>query len=273
MLKSFTDTDVKSKLRIVLSVLFIEYLVIFFSGISFTSLNGNALFSIGVDPFFWVVYTAKIPYTILKFKWLAVLCDICVLLSFVFLIFNPFKNKIAIVLFCLLVVFYMTYSGLLGTRNYMTGFFLVLIPFLFKEEKNRRISFEGFRYFLLFFYVSAALIKIEQSNIYDLHYFSSILINQLTPYYLEHNLSLRTDVNLFLIGHPALSRLLFLGGTLLELLPLVGFFTKKFDKHLTIIILVFHFANWFIMDIAPIGQIAFIFTLFYSYKFGWQINR
>ena len=60
---SFIDTDIKSKLRILLSILFIEYLTVLLSGISFSRLNGDTLFSIGVDPFFWAVYIAKFPQT------------------------------------------------------------------------------------------------------------------------------------------------------------------------------------------------------------------
>ena len=270
MESSFIDMDLKNKLRIILSILFFEYLIILFSGISFTHLKGDALFSIGVDPFFWVVYIAKIPQTILQNTWLALLCDAGIILAFIILIYNPLKNKIALWLFCLLLIFYMTYMGLISSRNYMTGFFLVLIPFLFRGNKSREISFELIRYFLLFFYVSAAAIKIQQSNIYSINYFSNILINQLTPYYLEQNLSIRTDVNLYLIAHPLLARILFLSGTILEFLPLIGFFTKRFDLQLAFLMLVFHFTNWFIMDIAPIGQIAFIYTLFVSKKFAWK---
>ena len=266
----FIKIDIKSKLRILLSILFVEYIIVLFSDISFSSLNGDSLFSIGIDPFFWVVYIAKFPQTILKHEWIAFLCDACIILSFIFLMYNPYKNKIAMVLFCLLLIFYMTYMGLISSRNYMTGFFLVLLPFIFRENKNKQISFEAMRYFLLFFYFSAALIKVQQKDIYGVHYFSNILINQLTPYYLEQNLSIRTDVNLYLIAHPSFSRILFFSGTILELIPLIGFFTKRFDTYLAIIILIFHFSNWFIMDIAPIGQIAFICTLFYSNKFCWK---
>ena len=270
MASSFIDTDVKSKLRILLSILFIEYLIILISDISFFRLNGDPLFSIGIDPFFWAIYIAKFPQTILKNLWLGILCDVCIILSLIFLIYNPYKNKIAAVLFCLLLIFYFSYMSLIGSRNYMTGFFLVLIPFIFYENKNKQISFEAIRYFILFFYFSAALIKIQQNNIYDVHYFSNILINQLKPYYLEQNLSIRTDVNLYLIAHPSFSRTLFLVGTLLEFIPLVGFFTKRYDHYLATAILIFHCINWFIMDIAPVGQIAFICTLYFSRKFSWQ---
>ncbi len=269
---ALTDTAVKARLRILLSILFIEYLVIFFSGINFTHLSASSLFSIGVDPFFWLVYMAKIPQTILNNTWLAVLCDASIMVAFIVLIYDPLKNKTAVLLFCLLLVFYMTYMGLIGTRNYMTGFFLVLIPLFFRATKNKQIAFEALRYFLLFFYITAAIIKVQQRTVFGLHYFSNILINQLTPYYLEHNFSARTALNIYLIGHPSIARILFLCGTVLEFIPFMGFFTKRFDAQLAILILLFHFTNWFIMDIAPIGQIAFICTLFFSKKFNWKLN-
>ncbi|MFN0081805.1 MAG: hypothetical protein ACKVOM_04745 [Ferruginibacter sp.] len=201
---------------------------------------------------------------------MAVLCDAGIMVAFIVLIYDPLKNRIAGLLFCLLLVFYMTYMGLLGTRNYMTGFFLVLIPFLFRAAKNRHIAFEALRYFLLFFYITAALIKVQQSAVFGFHYFSNILINQHTPYFLEQNLSSKTAVNIYLIDHPAVARMLFLGGTVLEFIPFIGFFTKRFDAQLAILILIFHFTNWFIMDIAANGQIAFISTLFFSKKFEWK---
>lgn len=267
---SFIDIDIKNRLRILVSILFIEYLIIFFSGVSFFNLNGNSFFSLGIDPFFWMVYLFQLPQAILNNTWLSILCDASILLCFILLIYDPFRNKIAAILFLLLLVFYMTVMGLIGTRNYMTGFFLVLFPFLFSTEKNRQISFEVLRYFLLFFYFAAAIIKIQQHHIYDIHYFSNILINQFTPYYLENNVSLRTTANLYLIAHSGISRMLFLSGTLLEFISIVGFFTKRFDRYLACIILLFHFANWFIMDIAPVGHIAFICTLFFSQKFSWK---
>ena len=265
-----TDFNEKGKLRILLSILFVEYLIILISGISYTYLQGDTFFSVGVDPFFWIVYIVQIPQIILHNYWLAIVCDTVIILSFIILIYDPFKNKIAMLLFCLLLFFYITYMGLIGGRNFMTGFFLVLIPFFFRTIKNRQISYEALRYFLLFFYVSAAFIKIQQSNIYSVHYFSNILINQFTPYYLEHNLSMRTEVNLYLIAHSSFTRILFLFGTILELIAIVGFFTKRFDTQIGIIILFFHFTNWFIMDIAPLGQIAFICSLFFSTKLSWQ---
>ena len=131
MASSFIDTDIKTKLRILLGILFIEYLTVLHSDISFFRLNGDPLFSIGVDPFFLAVYIAKFPQPILKYPWLAVLCNACIILSFIFLIYYPYKNKIAVVLFCLLLIFYFTYMPLISSRNYMTGFFSCTHTFYF----------------------------------------------------------------------------------------------------------------------------------------------
>jgi hypothetical protein len=93
---------------------------------------------------------------------------------------------------------------------------------------------------------------------------SHLLSGQFTPYYLEGNTGLRTQVNLYLMDHPAVSYILYLASFIAELTAIIGFFTKRFDKWIAIVILAFHFSNWFIMDIAPLGQIAFICLLFLS---------
>ena len=118
--------------------------------------------------------------------------------------------------------------------------------------------------FLLFFYFSAAVLKIYNHSLFDPAHFGHLISGQFTPYYLEGNIGLRTNVNLYLMSHPAISYILYLLSFIAELTTIMGFFTKWFDKWIAIIILAFHFSNWFIMDIAPFGQVAFICLLFLS---------
>jgi hypothetical protein len=256
--------------RTIFSILFVEYLVIFFAGINFTNLSGNTFFSIGIDPYFIILFFLKIPQYVLANTWLCYLLDISTIFLFTAIIIFPYKNKLIILLFILLFLFYITYMASITTRNFHTGIFLVLIPFIFKKNFNKQIAFEAVRYFMLFFYFSAGFIKFQHSYIFNKSYFKNILANQFTPYYLEHNFSIRTDFNQYLIQHPALATILFLSATVLEFSIIIGFFTKRFDTYLAILILIFHFANWFIMDIAPIGQIAFISTLFFSRTLQWK---
>ena len=51
----------------------------------------------------------------------------------------------------------------------------------------------------------------------------------------------------------------------IETFFIVGFFTNKLNYILGVLLLILHFSNWIVMDIAPIGQLAVIF-FFLKYK-------
>lgn len=262
MQKSIANGSYNNKLSILFCIVLLEYLLFIFSGVSFTFLHGDTFFKIEADPVSWFFYCLKIPQFITSHHWFGITLDIAVILLLLLFIRDPVNNRLAILLFLLLLLYYVTFMGYHAHRNYQFGFFMVFIPFLFKNETSKTYAYEATRYFLLFFYVSAALLKLSNQALTDISLFSHLISGQFTPYFLEGNTGIRTDVNLYLIGHPSLSHILYLASFLIELSAIIGFFTKRLDKLLAIVLLLFHFCNWFIMDIAPFGQMAFICLLF-----------
>jgi hypothetical protein len=257
-----TDKSLTNKLRILFCIVLFEYLLFIYAGVSFSFLSGNEFFSLEADPVFWIIYLSKIPQFIAAHQWPGILLDITIVVLILLFIRNPYDNKLGIALFILLMLFYTMLMGHLAHKNYQTGFFMLFIPFMFKSEKNRSFAFEAIRYYLLFFYASAAVLKLNSQALLYREHFSDLLSGQFTPYFLEGNLGIRTTTNLYLINHPAVSYTIYLLSVLLELLAFIGFFTKRYDKWLAVLFLSFHFTNWFIMDIGPFGQIAFISLLF-----------
>lgn len=255
---SFTS----SAQRRILLILLVECCVIFYSGVGFASLYGNTFFSIGADLFSWLLFGAGIPQTIVAHHWIGSLLSISIILLLILLVFFPRQRIVAVPLFILLFCFYITLTGYLTHRNFQTGMFLVLVPFLFAKNSSKQFAWEAIRYFLLFFYVSSGLLKIWNQSFSEISLFSQHLSSQFAPYYLEGNLGFRTSINLYLIQHPTLSYALLVGATVVELSMIAGFFTRRWDKWLGISLLIFHLVNWCIMDIAPIGHLAFISILF-----------
>ncbi len=262
MQKSITNNLNVNKFSILFCIVLLEYLLFIFSGVSFSFLHGNTFFKIEADPVSWFFYLINIPQLITGHQWPGVLIDCIIVISLLLFIRNPNNNKLAILLFILLLLFYVTFMGYHAHRNYQFGFFMIFIPLLFKKETSKSYAFEATRYFLLFFYVSAAFLKLFNHALSDVSLFSHLLSGQFTPYFLEGNTGIRTDFNLYLIAHPTISYILYLVSFLVELAVIIGFFTNRFDKYLAFMLLLFHFCNWFIMDIAPFGQIAFICLLF-----------
>lgn len=251
-----------SREQILLAIALIEYLMFIVSGTSFSFLHDMPFFNFGVDPIYWFLFLTKIPHLINSHQWIGITLDTCVLLMFIYMISKKGKSRLAFPLFTLLLIYYITLTSFLGHRNYQSGFVIILIPFLFQTESNRAIAYELVRYFLLFFYFSAAIIKMVDFHTIDISHLSNYLQQQFTAYYLEGNTGWRTTVNSFLITNKQLSFELYLTAICIEFITIIGFFTKRIDIWIGISLIIFHLASWIIMDIAPIGQLAFIYILF-----------
>ena len=242
-----------------------EWIIIVFSGTSFTGLSGNPLFLLPADPAYMFVFASGLPAYILSHHFLSVLFDIAITGSVVAFIISGCNARWARACFILLFIYYIILTALLGHSNYQQGMFLLFVPFMFRNI-NRQYAFEATRYFLLFFYVSAAIFKIYYGGIFHIDGFANVLAGQFLPYYAEHNTGWRTGLNQYLVGHTGLAYALYLGGFMLELIAITGFFTKRYDSLLCVAILSFHLVNWILMDIAPIGHLGFICLLLISRK-------
>lgn len=263
----------KPEIRTLLVLLLLECVIFLFSGVGFHSLYNAPFFSFNIDVFHAVYYFAHIPQFIVSNLWVAYCLDALTLILILILLFKPLARYLVGLLIILLFTYYITLTGYHTHSNYQMGFVIVLFPFLFRNKNSKAIAFECMRYYLLFFYASSAYLKAATGSIFRTDHLSQILQGQFLPYFLEGNTGYRTDLNIFLINHHSISYTLYLAGFLLELFAVIGFFTKKYDKVLCISLLLFHFVNWFLMDIAPFGQITFICLLLFSTTFAWSQNK
>lgn len=250
--------------QLILLILIGEYLVMQISGVGLHALAKNQLFSLNVDPLSWLPFLADIPGFILLHPWLGWFTDIALFLLLMGLFFNPEKSRWAIVACVVALIFFVTMMSRHIHWNFQEGFFLVLFPLCFRAVRSRLFAFEGLRYFLLFFYGSAAVLKLYYGAFLHTDHFSHLLAGQFGPYFLEGNTGWRTTLHLYLVNHHLVAYVLFLLSIILELFAFVGFFTRRFDSWIGIALLAFHVADWLIMDIGPFGQIAFISILFFS---------
>ncbi len=257
-----TDINFNHLARIIFCMVLLEFLLFIFSEVSFSFLSGDPYFNIAVDPLYWFFYLAGIPQFIISHYWMGIFMDCSIILLLILLIRDPFNHRLALMSMFLLGIFYLTITGYLTHRNYQAGFIWVFLPFIFKKPINRSFAFETARYFLLIFYTTAGCLKLSGSVAFEPGLFSNTLMHQFTPYYLDGNTGIRTSSNIFLIKNHGMAHFFYWGALLIELTSVAGFFTKRFDKIIAVLLLIFHFSNWFIMDIAPIGQISFIALLF-----------
>lgn len=122
------------------------------------------------------------------------------------------------------------------------------------------------RYFFLFFFFSAALWKFYQGGVFEPMQMSGILLEQ-------HKDLLVTDAQgwyasfiYWLIQHPVAGRLLYLAATGIELVFIIGFFTRKYDRLLLVLFCVFLVMDVLVMKIPYYEVLGLTLPLLFSKK-------
>ena len=147
-------------------MILIEFLLFVFSGVSFQGLEHVAYVNFGIDPVYWLFFLLQIPQFIFRYHEIGLILDIIILLLLIYSVFIKENKFITWSLFILLMLYYVSLTATLGHRNYQTGFFIMIIPFLFSNQISRKFAFEGIRYFYVFFYFSSGLFKIFNNGIF-----------------------------------------------------------------------------------------------------------
>lgn len=137
------------------------------------------------------------------------------------------------------------------------------VVFISLNTQTFLLLFEGLRYFFLYFFASSAIWKLVQGGIFSISEMSGILLYQHTELLTSSPDYWYSDFFLYFIQHPQLSYLLYLSATLLELFFIVGFFTKKYDRVLFVLFIVFLLMDHLIMRIPyyEIFPLALTFVL------------
>jgi len=138
---------------------------------------------------------------------------------------------------------------LLGTRR-LSSFYYVL---------------QGLRYWFLFFFVSAGIWKLRQGGFFNTDQMSGILLFQHATWLVSDPDHWYSQAVYWLVRRPVLGYLLYAGLTIWELLWVVGFFTKKYDRLLFVSFLVFLVLDYALMQIPYFELLPLALLLRYAH--------
>jgi hypothetical protein len=262
----------KNQVRILLSILLLEYSVFIISGTSYSFLTDAVLKTPGFDFVYWIINLTKIPSLIISNKIIAIFLDFITVFILLYSIIKPNSLFFFRLLFLLFLLFYISFNTFHTHHNIQIGFAIVLLPFIFKKVTNFLIAWDFLRYYLLFFYFSAGFYKIIWGGCLDIGLMAYLLKNQHSIYFYFTSDGLRQKIINYFLQHVYLSWILYLMATALELFSAVGFFSKKYDKTIFIFLVFFQLANWYFMDIGIFGQLAFLSILVIK-PINYQLNN
>jgi hypothetical protein len=142
-----------------------------------------------------------------------------------------------------------------------TAWLLFPVIFLASNPKIFRLLTEGLRYFFLFVLASAGIWKIVTGSIFNLQQMSGILLYQHADLLSTSPGYWQTNLIQWLIGHETIGYIFYLSATVLELVFIVGFFTKRYDHLLVIGFLVFLIFDHLIMRIPYYEMLPYLITM------------
>lgn len=141
----------------------------------------------------------------------------------------------------------------------------LLFPFLFLTANINQFYFvlHGLRFFFIFFFASSGVWKITQGGVFYPGQMSGVLLFQHKEY-LVTSKDWYTRFVYFLVRRPQLSFVLYVGAAMLELFFFVGFFTRRYDKFLIVLFIVFLLLDNLFMRIPYWEVTPFFITLVFS---------
>ena len=143
-----------------------------------------------------------------------------------------------------------------------TAWLLFPILFMVRKESTFNLLFEGLRYFFLYFFASAGLWKVRHGSVFLPSEMSGILLGQHIQLLTNSPDYWQSKFILWLINNAWVSYSLYVSATAIELFFMVGFFTKKLDKLLILLFVVFLITDHLIMRIPYYEVMPFLITLF-----------
>lgn len=142
----------------------------------------------------------------------------------------------------------------------------LLMPILFAARRLKTFYFlmHGLRYFFLFFFASAAIWKFRQGGLFNPQQMSGILLMQHGNYLVSAPQSWFSQFTYSIIQHENIGYALYIAATLLELIFIVGFFTRRYDKWLIASFMLFLVMDLLVMRITYFEVLPLLLPLFYS---------
>jgi len=246
---------------------FIIFMVLrWWNGLLLSQLDQNPISSPRIDPLVWLFQFSGIPELLSSENYAAYYDLIIFALSF-FIFHSFWKGKhpkaliiIHSVLFALYVLTVYCYPTL-SIRKYL-GLVLIPIAFYFKSDLRYKNTIEVLRYYVCFIFSSAALWKIARGGVFDSDQMILTLKAQHIDnfvHYPEHFITLIVG---WLISNPNFCQFLLIGAVLLQSCFVLGFITKKYDRLLLFLLMIFILSDFLIMRIEYWEFVVF-FPLFF----------
>ncbi len=215
-----------------------------------------------IDNTYWLFHLFNIPqliatnyYSLLAFDISLISCSFII----IFITNNRWLNRLFFILYFIYFICVNTFSG--HHSHILIGILFGNFIFCFQKFEFQIKYIHFLRYYLMFIMTSAALWKIARGSFFDSQHLSNILYNQ----NLYFSNIYPTQILSYLIKHTSISHAIYIAATLLELVFAIGFFTRKLDKQLAFLFILFFVMDYYLMGL-NFTEIGILLIVLYPIK-------
>lgn len=261
--------------RAVFSWLFLILLYFFFNHSLVSQMQQPVLIYPGSDNTFWLFHILNIPQFLMHHYWAALAFDILLTCSCIVCIVIPQQRIFTWITIAGIWILYIVFCSAAGKHYAQIGYLLAPLPFLALGKIKFDLLWNLFRYWVCFLYVYAGLSKIYYGGFGYADNMSHILQQDNAEWFVFNTEGILYNVIHYLSENPAVSQWFYRIAAFFDLLLLIGFFTKRYDKWLLAGLLCFHIGNFFLLHISFVEQ-SLIFAAFLPWQ-KWagpvQLNK
>lgn len=235
----------------------------FYNGVMLHQLVGMPFFDISLDNTFWFFHLTGIPHILQSSVSVALTLEL-LMLALMLIGLIKWRRGLAIVLLVVFVVYSLSQQSYSHTLTKMSVIVpILLLPFCFREAMFDDV-WKLPRYYLVFIMVSAALFKLLNGGLFNLNQMQAIVTNQHFDiiYFQDEHISLWfRDL---VIKAKSLAHLAYVAIFLVELSFVVLLFTKRLDKLLCIMLILFCTIIYISMRINTLDMLLLCLPLLFN---------
>lgn len=172
-------------------------------------------------------------------------------------------------------ILFCAYCSVPGEHYVQTGYLLAPLPFLALKDRKFSLYWNLFRYGVCLLYVSVGVYKIYFAGAGHIDQLAHILLKENAGWLLFTEATPHLQATDCLLQVPEFLPWYFRASIVIDLLLVLGFFTKKFDKWLLAALVLFQLVNLLLLNTSIVGQ-SLIFAAFLPWQ-QWakrlQINN
>lgn len=215
-----------------------------------------------------ILFLTGIQHAIIKSFALQLSLDILYFILPLLLLFTVNRKK-QVYLAIINSIFNLMYALILSSVSPLSiagfvGWILLPLLFVFTSDRGFYYALNSMRYIFLLIFFSAGFWKIRAGGVFNAEQMSAILLKQHAAYLTQSPTDWFSSIVNYLVINYRFSYFIYLCSGIAELVFVVGFFTKKADKLLILIFLLFILFDFFLMRINYFAWVAFLGCLWFA---------